>query len=276
MLTNAEKRFKSMFDQSPLGIQLISKDGRTLQVNKTWVALWQTSDGKCLKDYMLSSEWNIFTDVQLETSGITSIVRRVFAGESIEIPPFLYDAAQLGTFGRARWISGYAHPVLDCENRVQEVMMMYEDVSERIYTENTLRQSEQRFRSLIKATAQIVWTTSAEGAVEEDSPTWREFTGQTYEEWKQFGWLNVIHPADQVPTLRLWTESVETRSMYQAVYRLLRLDGEYRWTTVRAVPVLNDDGNIREWVGTNIDIHDIKTNSSGHGTAFHRQDRRFA
>lgn len=267
MLTHAETRFKSLFDQTLLGIQLLNKEGRTLLVNKAWIALWQTADGADLKDYTLSSESNIFTDVQLEANGVTSAVRRALAGESVQIPPFFYDAAQLGAFGRARWVSGYAHPVLDNAGHVQEVILIYEDVSERIRAEGSARLNEQRYRSLVKATAQIVWTTSAEGTVEEDSLTWREFTGQTYEEWRSYGWLNVIHPADQEATFRLWADSITNRRMYEAVYRLLRQDGEYRWSTVRAVPVLDDDGSIREWVGTNRDIHELKMNQSRLGEA---------
>ena len=54
------------------------------------------------------------------------------------------------------------------------------------------RQSEERFRSLTTATSQIVWTTSIDGRVSEDSPSWRAFTGQTFEEYKEFGWLYQI------------------------------------------------------------------------------------
>lgn len=262
MLIRSRRHFKIPFDQTSFAIQVVTKDGRTSQVSQPWLALWQLADGDDLEDYILSSEWNIFTDVQLADKGVTAIVRRAFAGESLQIPPFLYDAAQLGWFGRARWVSGYAHPIFDEAGSVQEVMLMYEDVGERIRSTSTTGLIEQRYRSLIQGTGQLVWTTSAEGAVEEDSETWRDFTGQTYEEWRSYGWLNVIHPDDQQKTFKLWADSITNRYMYEAVYRLQRLDGEYRWNIGRAVPVLNDDGSIREWVGINFDVHALKTNQS--------------
>lgn len=119
---------------------------------------------------------------------------------------------------------------------------------------DAMRASEKRFRSLVTATAQIVWTTTASGETVEDSPTWREFTGQTLNEWRGTGWLNAVHPDDRAGALAAWKAAVESRSLYQTNYRLRRHDGEYRWTVARGVPVLEEDGSVREWVGTNTDI----------------------
>ncbi|MGZ3460309.1 MAG: PAS domain-containing protein, partial [Archangium sp.] len=58
---------------------------------------------------------------------------------------------------------------------------------------NALR-AEERFRSLIHATAQAVWVTRPDGEVVEDSPSWRAFTGQRLEDFHGFGWLAVVHP----------------------------------------------------------------------------------
>ena len=45
-----------------------------------------------------------------------------------------------------------------------------------------------------------------------------------------------------------------TRSLYQVEHRLRRHDGEYRHMLVRAVPILDKGGGIREWVGVHTDI----------------------
>ena len=60
-----------------------------------------------------------------------------------------------------------------------------------------LQHSEQRYRSLLTATTQIIWTTNAQGEVIEDFPGWREITGQSAEDMKGWGWLSVLHPDDQ-------------------------------------------------------------------------------
>ncbi|HEX8633854.1 MAG TPA: PAS domain S-box protein [Pyrinomonadaceae bacterium] len=114
-----------------------------------------------------------------------------------------------------------------------------------------------RYRSLVTATAQVVWTTDAAGRVE-DIPAWRAMTGQTREEVGGLGWLDAIHPEDRERTSQLWLRAVETRSIYATEYRLRQRDGSYRDFAVRGVPVIAEDGSLREWVGTLSDITERK------------------
>jgi PAS domain S-box-containing protein len=117
-----------------------------------------------------------------------------------------------------------------------------------------LKESEQRFRTLITATAQIVWWADPEGNVYQPIPSWQAFTGRTFEETKGAGWIGSIHPDDASNALRVWTEAVKERSLHETEYRIRRHDGEYRWFIVRAVPILSVDGKVREWVATCTDI----------------------
>ncbi|NTX64983.1 PAS domain-containing protein [Myxococcus sp. CA051A] len=116
------------------------------------------------------------------------------------------------------------------------------------------RRAEERFRSLVTATAQAVWVTRPDGLIEEDSPSWRAYTGQTYEQWRGQGWLDAIHPEDREPAARAWQAAVTDVRPYEVEYRLCRPDGSYSPTLARAVPVLNVSGTVREWVGTNTDM----------------------
>ena len=93
--------------------------------------------------------------------------------------------------------------------------------------------------------------------MQEDSPSWRVFTGQSYDEWKEYGWLDALHPDDREPVSRHWAHCVATRSVCEVEYRLRRADGVYRWTAVKGVPIADEDGAIREWIGANTDIHDM-------------------
>jgi len=124
--------------------------------------------------------------------------------------------------------------------------------------EEALRKSEMRYRSYIDVTEQLGWTTNADGEVVEDMPSWRKFTGQNEAEIKGWGWSNAIHPDDLDQTTRIWRNAVATKNSYEAEYRLRRYDGIYRHFLARGVPVFKDDGTIREWVGTCIDITDRK------------------
>lgn len=125
--------------------------------------------------------------------------------------------------------------------------------------EARLRQLEQRYDALVRATGQINWTTNPEGLVIEDQPTWRAFTGQSAEQAMGAGWEDALHP-DDLPALNAaWQEAAQSKRVYEATYRARRHDGEYRTLLERGVPVLNADGTIREWVGCCTDITELQT-----------------
>jgi PAS domain S-box-containing protein len=117
-----------------------------------------------------------------------------------------------------------------------------------------LRHGEQRYRSLIEATTAIVWNTPASGEFEVEQPRWSAFTGQKFEELRGWGWLSAVHPDDRPNTARVWSAAVASRSIYHVEHRLRRHDGTYRHMLVRAVPILDDTGAIREWVGVHTDV----------------------
>lgn len=118
--------------------------------------------------------------------------------------------------------------------------------------------SEERFLSIINLTDQIIWVTNAAGEVKEDIPYFRKFTGQTYDEVKDTGWANALHPDDVENTLAVWTKAVEARSPYETEYRVKRHDGIYRYLLAKGFPVLGKNGEIQEWVGTCVDITERK------------------
>jgi len=132
------------------------------------------------------------------------------------------------------------------------------DITDRQQAEEALRDSEKRFRSLVRATTAIVWTTPASGEYPPEQPGWSAFTGRSGEQLKGWGWLDTLHPDDQPHAERAWSAAVASRSSYQVEYRVRRHDGQYRDMLTRAVPILGEDGAIREWIGTCTDITDRK------------------
>ncbi|MBW4442703.1 MAG: PAS domain S-box protein [Plectolyngbya sp. WJT66-NPBG17] len=149
-------------------------------------------------------------------------------------------------------------PILEEDGRIREWVGTCTDVTERKLAEQKLQQNEERFRCLVTANSQIIWDTNAEGELVREQLGWSAFTGQRFEEYKGWGWLSAIHPADQAHTAQFWSTALAQRSLYEVEHRIRRQDGEYRHMSVRAVPIVDTSGNIREWIGAHSDITDRK------------------
>ncbi len=119
-----------------------------------------------------------------------------------------------------------------------------------------LRESEQRFHAAIEAVQGVLWTNNAHGEMVGEQSGWASLTGQSFHEYQGYGWSRAVHPEDAEPTIEAWKAAVEAQKTFIFEHRVRRQDGEWRLFAVRAVPVLDGLGNIREWVGVHTDITD--------------------
>jgi PAS domain S-box-containing protein len=138
------------------------------------------------------------------------------------------------------------------------ILLAIEDITKRKLAENALQQIEQRQRFVLDSIPQKIATTKPNGEVDYFNPQWTEFTGLSFEQIKDWGWKQFIHPDDLAEHVRAWQHSVKTGERFEYESRFRRADGEYRWHVSRGVPMRNETGQIVMWVGANTDIHDIK------------------
>ena len=115
-----------------------------------------------------------------------------------------------------------------------------------------LRQSEQRFRTLVENIPQLVWRSRSLGERTWGSPQWEIYSGLSIEKSVGYGWLNAVHPDDRGPTLEAWHEAERTGSLYVEHRARRAADGAYRWFQTRATRL---EG---EWFGTSTDVHDLR------------------
>lgn len=128
------------------------------------------------------------------------------------------------------------------------------DVSDRAERELEIKASNSRFRTAMEAVHGVLWTNSADGRMIGEQPGWSALTGQSPDQYQGFGWASAVHPDDSAATVIAWNQAVTTRSMFVHEHRVCRYDGEWRTFAIRALPILDGAGEIREWVGVHTDI----------------------
>ncbi|HEX8785825.1 MAG TPA: PAS domain S-box protein, partial [Telluria sp.] len=134
--------------------------------------------------------------------------------------------------------------------------VFYRDITERKQAERTLRESEAKFRTIIDAMPQIVWSTRPDGYHDYFNRQWYDYTGIPEGSTNGEAWIGLFHPDDQTRTQARWRHSLDTGEPYEIEYRVRHRSGEYRWTLGRALPIRDEHGAIVRWMGTCTDIHD--------------------
>ena len=129
-----------------------------------------------------------------------------------------------------------------------------QDITEHITARKNLQASEKKFQAAVAAVEGIVWTNNADGKMEGVQKGWAELTGQSYSEYQGYGWASAIHPDDAQATVDAWNEAVAERKTFIFEHRVKLKDGNYGSFSIRAIPIINEDDNIKEWVGVHTDI----------------------
>ena len=145
--------------------------------------------------------------------------------------------------------------------RIQEDLRRLNETLEQQVQARTeqVREKEERFRRLVEASAASVWTSGPDGSLVEESPSWRAFTGQSLEESRGDGWLEAIHPDDRDMVRADWDRCVAEGGSQDLEHRVWNEETKsYRWVAGRAVPLRDAEGNVRGWVGMDVDIDERK------------------
>ena len=130
------------------------------------------------------------------------------------------------------------------------------DITDRKRAEELIRQNEHRLRFIMDSMPQKVFTATAQGEMDYFNSVWMEFTGLSYEQIRDRGWMESIHPDDLADNMRAWKQSIQTGNEFLVEHRFLRADGAYRWHVSRAKALKDENGNVVMWVGANTDIHE--------------------
>ncbi|HEX6180955.1 MAG TPA: PAS domain S-box protein, partial [Chitinophagaceae bacterium] len=150
-------------------------------------------------------------------------------------------------------------PFRDIDGTISGIASIGTDVTQEVIARQKVEESEQRYRSLVKVTTSVVWTTDGEGGFVVPQLSWEEYTGQTWEEHSGWGWAKMIHANDRKKVQQLWENALKQKSEYRSQGKIWsRKHNAFRYFEASAVPIVDDKGRIKEWVGMITDVHEQK------------------
>ena len=256
-LRERERELSQLVDMVPSHIWRLTPDGEPVFFNKRMVDFLGLDIVDTDKLGMSRLDAVIETVHPSEAAAFRSVLNRcLVTGET-----FVLRYRLRRRDGVYRWMSSRAEPLRDESGRIVQWYGLCHDIDDHVHAEEALRQSEWRLRNLIDALPAMIWSTSPEGTPTYVNKRFTDVIGATVD-----GIIGsdgspsldrIIHPDDIGGAMAAIKRSFTTGVPYVMQYRQLRRGGSYRWTETRAEPLRDLSGNILQWYGVSVDIHDL-------------------
>jgi PAS domain S-box-containing protein/diguanylate cyclase (GGDEF)-like protein len=264
-LRESEQRFRRSFDDAAIGMALVGRDGRWLQVNRSLCEMVGYPEEELLKKTFQDITHPDDLEKDLEQ------VRRLLAGE---IRTYQMEKRYFHRDGHVVWILLSVSMVHDEEGEPLYFVSQIQDISERKRAEQKIRDAEEHYRTLVE---QIPAVTYIDPVDDPDtslytSPQIEKMLGYTPEEWQtEKLWPKRLHPDDRERVL-VADERFEAGGSepFREEYRLLAKDGSVVWVREEAVLVRDEAGEPLYWQGVFYDLTERKALEERlHYQAFH-------
>ena len=248
-MTRSEERWRSVFQNSAIGVALTDPDGRFIATNPAYQ--------KMLGYTQEELEQLRFLDITIEQDRDQNwmLIEELLGGKCQQ---FQIEKQYRRKDGSAVWVRNSVSLVPGTERVPQFIMALSEDITERKRAEEAIRTSEVKLRQVIDAVPTLAWCNLPDGSNEFLNRGWHEYTGLSPEESHGWGWQAVFHPDDLPPLMEKWGKMLASGESDEIEARLRRRDGVYRWFLIRAQALRDESGNILRWYGTSTDIEDRK------------------
>lgn len=252
LLEQERKKYADIFEKSPTAIAILRGEKHVFEMTNP--AYKEFIGGR---NVIGISARQALPEIQNES--VFDFLDEVFQnGKPISVKN---AAAQLqGADGQIRLkFADYVYQRIEERGKPYGIFVQVIDITDKVMALQLVQENEKKVQTYMESMPQMAFIADGEGNLIYFNKRHYEYFGFDPED-KNVDWTkqNMHHPDDLERTIKRWRHSVETGEPYEIEYRLRRHDGMYRWHLARAVADRDSEGNIKEWFGTNTDIHDQK------------------
>ncbi|ODG97568.1 histidine kinase [Nostoc sp. KVJ20] len=252
-LRQSEEKFRSFAEHTHAMIWIGSADSfQTLYVSPAYEKIWGRSSQHLFEQ---PDSW-IDTIHPDDRDRATQSIEQLLSGsKSISA-----EYRILRPDGLVRWIWNRGFAVYDDQGKINYYGGIAEDITERKLSEESLRQSEEKFRTFAENTHAVIWIASTDSfRTLYVSPAYEKIWGRSCQNLLEQPelWIDTIHPDDRdrltfTAKQQLISESVSIE------YRILRPDGSMRWIWDRGFAIYDNQGKVQYYGGIAEDITERK------------------
>jgi PAS domain S-box-containing protein len=240
-LRESEQRIRQALEIENVGIIFFNSKNQITEANDAFLEMSGFSReeeraGVLRCDELTPPEW------QMPTSRATEELKAMGRAAPHEKELFRKDGS--------RWWGLIAMKQLHSNEAVAYVV----DITERKRAEQSLRESEARFRALAEASPALIWQVDPQGSAVYLNQRYRYMFGKSLEELMPTGWRRLLHPDDASPYLAAFERALHDRARLRHRVRARTAEGEWRWLKSYALPWFTAKDEYAGHVGISIDI----------------------
>jgi PAS domain S-box-containing protein len=232
-------------------LKLIGHYGFSEEAAKFWA--WVRADSSCTCGVaIVRRERVIASDVKnTEFMAGTPDQKQLLAAgiRAAQTTPLLSRSGELVGMITTHW--KVPHEPSERDLRLMDILArLAADLIERKSHDEEQHRREERLRALTQLLTDVPWQARKDGAFEKLQPAWENYTGQTWDAHAGHGWIDAFHPDDRANVQGSWSGAFFSAQPYEHAARLWHAPSQqYRRCMIRATPIRNEDGSVREWVG---------------------------
>ncbi|MBF8456583.1 PAS domain-containing protein [Kaistella sp. G5-32] len=252
-LRETELRFKELMEISDYSVALFKGEDLIIEfANDQMIKSWGKTRavvGQKLEEAV----------PELEGQPFAEILRNIFkTGEPYNATEDKVDLVVDGILQQFYYSISY-RPLRNADGEIDSILNMGLNVTELVESRQKAQIVVKEYRDLAEAMPQIVWTTDQAGGLIYFNENMLKFLNIEKDEIENFDFSKIVHPKDAVNVRRVWLEAIRDKKIFELEARFRDIKtGEYIWFINRATPVLDEEGNLMQWIGTSTNINDFK------------------
>jgi PAS domain S-box-containing protein len=248
LLRRSEERFSNVFNMSPVAITITrAADGRFLDANDALLQmLGYRRDEVVGNSSMAIGFW-------YTTEERTAMVERIQHHGSVRDFPMrgrTKDGAMLDLLISVDQLELNGESYLFC---------FLTNITDRKRAEEALRDSEERFRSIVETTEDWIWSIDVKGCLLYANPAVEDILGYPAEQLLGTSILHHLHEEQRAHVEASLSQVVTQKGRWSnLLMRWRHKDGSDRYTQSNAVPILDESGELIGYRGSDHDITLLK------------------
>jgi len=256
-LNESVEEFRSIFINSPIGIELYGSDGKLVDANRACLDMFGASDVNSVKGFDLFQDPNVSEDVKMKLrTGETVRYESEFDFTKVK-ELNLYETSKSGIIDLDIFIT----PLYQSgTHSISSYLVQIQDITERKRAEFNLKESEEKFRMTFEQAAVGIAHVAPDGRFLRVNQKWCNIVGYTPEEMITRTFQEITHPDDLDADLEFVRQMLDREiSTYSMEKRYFHKDGSIVWINLTVALLFEISGEPKYFISVIEDITDKKS-----------------